>query len=117
MAAYATPTTESRHSTLSGSGSGLLTRNDVMTAREVAELAHDYLDRLRASSEGCAPCEPAWAHVAIPAATAAAAACGLTSSEIGARWAVALPRLGKPPMWGVAPWSRAIAFGLTRRCS
>jgi excisionase family DNA binding protein len=38
MSAYATPITESAPATGVGSGSGSLTRDEVMTAREVAEL-------------------------------------------------------------------------------
>jgi excisionase family DNA binding protein len=38
MAAYATPVTESAESSPSAASSGLLTREEVMTAREVAEL-------------------------------------------------------------------------------
>lgn len=38
MAAYATPTAKSVEAAFGPSGSGLLTRDEVMTAREVAEL-------------------------------------------------------------------------------
>jgi excisionase family DNA binding protein len=38
MSAYATPITESVSSVAAASGSGFLTRDDVMTAREVADL-------------------------------------------------------------------------------
>jgi len=38
MSAYATPITESVPSVARADGSGLLTRDEVMTAREVAEL-------------------------------------------------------------------------------
>lgn len=38
MAAYATPITESGQSVSAAGGSGSLTRDEVMTAREVAEL-------------------------------------------------------------------------------
>ena len=38
MSAYATPLTESAEPSLATSGSRLLTRDEVMTAREVAEL-------------------------------------------------------------------------------
>ena len=38
MAAYATPIMESAESILAPRGSGFLTRDEVMTAREVAEL-------------------------------------------------------------------------------
>lgn len=38
MSAYATPSTESAPSVSGAGGSGFLTRDEVMTAREVAEL-------------------------------------------------------------------------------
>jgi excisionase family DNA binding protein len=38
MSAYATPITESARSISGAAGSGFLTRDEVMTAREVAEL-------------------------------------------------------------------------------
>ena len=70
MAAYATQITESipRAAPVVGSG---LTRDEVMTAREVAELLQDAdVDGVRACASWRASCAEAWADLAVLAASA-----------------------------------------------
>ena len=71
MSAYATPITEPAASVAKPGGSGFLTRDEVMTACEVAELLRMPTSTVyELARKGVLPAQPTRAHLALPAAAA-----------------------------------------------